>query len=52
MESGTGKVNPSDFFGAPDICEKPRFELLELVNIVQGLSIEQDGLAPLNRDER
>ncbi len=46
------KINPaSHLLGALVVCDEQRAEVLEFVNILQGLTIKQDSLALLTRDE-
>ncbi len=53
IECGTGKINPvSDLLGALAVCDEHRAQVIEFVNIIQGLAIKRDGLALLARDER
>ncbi len=45
-------VNPaSDLLGALAACDEHLAEVLEFVNILQGLTIKQDILALFTRDE-
>ncbi len=49
---GTSKINPASYLlGALAVCDEHRAELLEFVNILQGLTIKQDSLVLLTRDE-
>ncbi len=41
----------SGLLGALAVCDKYQAEVLEFVNILQGLTIKQDSLALLTRDE-
>ncbi len=51
-ECGTNKIKTaSDLFGVLVVCDEHRAEVLEFANILQGLTIKQDGLALLTRDE-
>ncbi len=51
-ECGMSKINPaSDLLGTLDVCEEHRAEVLEFFHITQGLTIKQDSLALLTRDE-
>ncbi len=44
-------ISASDLLGALGVCDEHRFEVLEFINILQGLIIKQDNLALLTRDE-
>ncbi len=51
-ECGTGKINPaSDLLGALTVCNEHQAEVLEFVHTLKGLTIKQDSLALLTRDE-
>ncbi len=51
-ECGTSKINPASYlFGALAVCDEHRAEVLEFVHILQGLTLKQDSLALLTRDE-
>ncbi len=51
-ECRPSKINPaSDLPSALAVCSEHRAEVLEFVNIFQGLTIRQDSLALLTRDE-
>ncbi len=51
-ECGTGKINPASYLiGALAVCDELRAEVLEFLNTLQGLTIKQDSLALLTRDE-
>ncbi len=51
-ECGMSKINPaSDLLGALAVCDEHRAEIPEFVHIIQGLTIKQDSLALLTRDE-
>ncbi len=50
-ECGTSKINPaSDLLGALVVFDEHQAEVLEFVNIHQGLTIKEDGLVLLTRD--
>ncbi len=50
--AGTGRVNPdSDCFSLLIFCDEHRAEVLETANIIQRLTIKQDGVPLLTRDE-
>ncbi len=50
--AGIGRVNPdSDCFSLLIFCDENRAEVLETANIIQRLTIKQDGVALLTRDE-
>ncbi len=51
-EFETGKTHPpSDLFGALAVCDEPRTEVFQPVSILQCLTIKQDDLKLLTRDE-
>ncbi len=42
-ECGTSEINPASYLlGALAVCNEQRAEVLEFVNILQGLTIKQD----------
>ncbi len=52
IECGTSKINSaSDLLGALAVCDEHRAEVLEFVDLPLGLTIKQDSLALLTRDE-
>ncbi len=51
-ECGTSKINPASYLlGVLVVCDEHRAKILEFVLILQGLTIKQDSLVLLTRDE-